>query len=184
MTYKSYNSASLFTSSIYGMQNAYYLAKQDGQEGVSQKDLWSVNSYTNTNSNTGILGLLQNSVSSPFASYMATNFNQLDKNNDGQITDDEMNTAMTNISQKGLSYQQLVNMPSTTGLSTEEVNDIVKNFSKIDKNGDGYVSAAEINYFHANQEINDKIQELKMKKASSSNFSIFYADNNSSDDDE
>lgn len=183
MTYKSYNSASLFTSSIYGLQNAYQLAKKDGQTGVTQKDLWGINSYTGTNStSSGILGLLQNNVSSPFASYMATNFNQLDTNKDGQITDDEMSTTLTNVSQKGLSYQQLMNMPSTTGLSTEEINDIIKNFSKIDRNGDGYVSMTEINYYNANKEINEKIQELKMKKASSSNFSIFYASNNDDED--
>lgn len=163
----SLNASSLFASSFYGLQNAYQYAMPKDGTGVTQSDLLS-------NKN-GILGL-QNS---PFSSYMATSFTQIDKNKDGKITSDEMSNLMTTFSKQGMSYQQLTALSGSAGVDSKQLNNIMSNFKKIDKNGDGKVSMDEINYYQANKEITDKITELKAKK--SSDFSICYSDDTRSE---
>ena len=162
----SMNASSLFASSFYGLQNAYQYALPEDGTGVTQSNLLSNKS--------GILGM-QNS---PFSSYLATNFAQVDKDNSGKITSDEMTNVMTTFSKQGMSYQQLMALSGSSGVNSQDLNNVLNNFKKIDKNGDGKVSMAEINYFQANKDITDKIAELKSKK--SSDFSIFYSDDSSS----
>lgn len=162
------NVNSIFTSSIYGLQNAYQLSLKDGQTGITQSDLLS---------NSNKYAYLQNSS---FSSYMVTNFKQLDKNSDGKITSDEMSGVVNTISQQGLTYQQLMSGVGTNGINSQDLNTILGNFRKIDKNGDGKVSMAEINYFSANKKINDKITQLH--KSRSSDISIMYGDKDDDDD--
>ena len=164
----SMNASSLFASSFYGLQNAYQYALPSGATGVTQADLLS-------NKN-GIYSM----QSSPFSSYMATNFAQLDKDKDGKISAADMSSIMTTFSKQGMSYQQLMALSGSAGVNSQDLNNIMSNFSKIDKNGDGKVSQTEINYYMANKKINDKITELKSKK--SSDFSICYSDDSKSDD--
>lgn len=157
------NASSLFASSFYGLKNAYQYALPQNGTGVTQADLLS-------NKN-GLLSL----QSSPFSSYLATNFLQVDKNKDGKITSDEMSTLMTTFSKQGMSYQQLMALSGSAGVNSQDLNNILTNFKKIDKNGDGKVSMTEINAYQANKQVNDKILELKTKK--NSDFSIFYSSN-------
>jgi Ca2+-binding EF-hand superfamily protein len=157
-------------NSYYGLQNAYqYALPQDGT-GVTQKDLLTnKTAYAQMQSN-------------PFSSYLVTNFTQVDKNRDGKITSDEMTGMMETFSKQGLSYQQLMTLSGSAGIKSDDLNNILNNFKKIDKNGDGKVSMAEINAYQANKQVNDKIAELKNKK--SSDFSIMYADYDKSKDSE
>ncbi len=159
----SMNASSLFMSSFYGLQNAYQLALPQGSTSITQSDL--------LNNKNSLLAL----QSSPFSSYLTTNFAQVDKNKDGKITPDEMSNLMTTFSKQGMSYQQLMALSGSSGVNSQDLNNILNNFKKIDQNGDGRVSMAEINSYQANKQVNDKIAELKNKK--SSDFSIFYSSN-------
>lgn len=164
----SMNASSLFASSFYGLQNAFQMAMPQGSTSITQKDL------LNTSKNPYALQM-QNS---PFSSYLSTNFAEVDKNKDGKITGDEMSNTMSTFSKQGLSYQQLMALSGSSGINSQDLNNILSNFRKIDKNGDGKVSMAEINNYQSNKEINDKITELKNSR--SSDISIFYSDNDKS----
>lgn len=162
------NTSSLFMNSFYGLQNAYQFALPEDGTGVTQKDLLNnKNPYLQMQS-------------SPFSSYLVTNFTQVDKNKDGKITSDEMSGLMQTFSKQGLSYEQLMALSGSSGIKSDDLNNILTNFRKIDKNGDGKVSQAEINAYQATKQVNDKIAELKNKK--SSDFSIMYSDDTKSTD--
>jgi Ca2+-binding EF-hand superfamily protein len=160
--------SSLFASSYYGIQNAYQLALSEGSTGVTRDTLMS----------SGSKYAMYNPTASSFSSYMLTNFKNLDKDKNGTLSSTEMSNMITSMSEKGLSYQELMTAASSSGISTNDLNTVLSNFRKIDKNGDGRVSQAEINYFIANKQINDKITELKNR--TSSNISLF-SDSTSSD---
>jgi len=163
----SLNASSLFASSYYGLQNAYQVALQDGATGVTQSDLLKNNKYA----------YLQNST---FSSYLTTNFTQVDKNKDGKITGDEMSSLMTTFSKQGMTYEQLMAMSGNAGVNSQDLNTILSNFRKIDRNGDGKVSMTEINYYNANKQVTDKINELKKHKTS--DISIMYGTDDKDDD--
>lgn len=166
----SLNASSLFASSYYGLQNAYQYALPNGATGVTQSDLLGVNNK---------YGALQSSQNMAFSSYLSTNFNQLDKNKDGKISNDEMSSVMSTFSKQGMSYEQLMALSGTNGVNSQDLNTIMTNFRKIDRNGDGKVSQAEINYYNANKQISDKINELK--KSRTSDISIMYSDDSKDD---
>lgn len=158
------NANSLFMSSFYGLQNAYQYALPEDGTGVTQKDLLNTkNPY-----------LSSQMQSSSFSSYLVTNFNEVDKNKDGKIAADEMSGLMETFSKQGMTYQQLMALSGSPGIDSKDLNNILNDFRKIDKNGDGKVSMTEINAYQANKDVSDKIAELKNKK--NSDFSIMYAD--------
>lgn len=154
----SLNASSMFSSAYYGLQNAYQYALQDGADGISQSDLYKTNNK---------YGYVQNSA---FSSYMVTNFKQLDKNADGKLNGEEMSKLMTTFSKQGMTYDQLVSLSGSAGVNSNDLNTILNNFRKIDRNGDGKVSQAEISYFNANKQVTDKISQLKKSRASDMSF--------------
>lgn len=165
------NASSLFANAYYGLQNAYQYALPNGANGVTQSDLLGANNK---------YGILQSSQNMAFSSYLATHFNQLDTNKDGKITGDEMSSVMSTFSKQGMSYEQLMALSGTNGVNSQDLNNIITNFRKIDRNGDGKVSQAEINYYNANKQISDKITELK--KSRCSDISIMYSDDDKDND--
>ncbi len=163
------NASSMFASAYYGLQNAYQFALKDGTDGITQSDLFGLNNK---------YGYVQNSA---FSSYMATNFKQLDKNSDGKINGEEMSSVMNTFSKQGMTYDQLVSLSGSAGVNSNDLNTVLNNFRKIDRNGDGRVSQTEIQYFNANKQITNKLDELK--KSRRSDISIMYSDDNDDDDD-
>lgn len=157
----SLNASSIFASSYYGLQNAYQYALQNGATGVTQSDLLGTNNK---------YGVMLNQQNSAFSSYMVTHFAQMDANHDGKIDGQEMSKVMSTFSKQGMTYDQLASLSGTAGVNSQDLNAIMNNFRKIDRNGDGKVSQAEINYFNANKQITDKISELKKSRASDMSF--------------
>lgn len=161
----SLNASSMFASAYYGLQNAYQASLQNGATGVTQSDLFGLNTK---------YGALMNAQTSTFSSYLATHFGQLDKNKDSKINGEEMSSMMTTFSKQGMTYEQLASLSGTAGVNSADLNTIMNNFRKIDRNGDGKVSQAEINYFNANKQVNDKINELHRSRTS--DISIMYSE--------
>jgi len=153
MVSSGFNASSMFMNAYYGLQTAYQYALPEDGTGVTQSDL--------LNNKNSLLAL----QSTPFSSYLVTNFSDVDKDKNGTITNTEMSELMTTFSQQGLSYQQLMALSGSSGISSTDLNNVLTNFRKIDKNGDGRVSMTEINYFNANKELDDKIVALKNKRA-------------------
>lgn len=154
------NSSSLFMNAMYGMQNTYSASLQDGADSVTRQDLLDNqrNAYMNG--------------TSVFSSYMSTNFMNLDSNSDGKIAADEMQQMMNDFSTSGMTYDQVMQLSMNGSIDGDQVSAILKDFNKIDQNGDGRVSMSEINYFSVNKEMEDKIAALKDRKLS--NMSIMY----------
>jgi len=165
----SLNASSLFASSYYGLQNAYQYALKSGATGVTQSDLLGTNSQ---------YGVMQTQQNMAFSSYLTTHFSQIDKNHDGKISGDEMSSVMSTFSKQGMSYEQLAALSGTNGVNSQDLNNIMTNFRQIDRNGDGKVSQAEINYYNANKQITDKIKDLKSKQAA--DISIMYPEDSDS----
>lgn len=154
------NSSSIFMNAMYGLQNAYTGSLQDGADSVSRKDLLDAQQKSFLNGTT------------PFTSYMSTNFMNLDSNQDGLIAADEMQQMMNDISSAGLTYEQMMQFGMSGSVDSKQISEVLQNFTKVDKNGDGKVSTAEINYYLSNKEMEDKIAELKDRNIS--NMSIMY----------
>lgn len=161
------NASSMFASAYYGLQNAYQFALKNGANGITQSDLFSMNNK---------YGYVQNSA---FSSYLATNFNRLDTNHDGKVNGEEMSSVMNTFSKQGMTYDQLVALSGSAGVNSNDLNTVLNNFRKIDRNGDGKVSQAEIQYFNANKQISSKLDELR--KSRRSDISIMYADDDKDD---
>lgn len=159
-------------SGIYSGLNSTYalLAKQyDGK--VSLEDILEAQNKT---SNTAL-------VNNSFASYLQSNFASIDKNNDGVITEDEMNTLTNNMSTQGMTKEQFTQLAlsGSSGLSQATINNILEHFEDMDTNGDGKLTSAEISAFSVNSSKQEKMDEFAHKAAT--NISTFYGDDSSSD---
>lgn len=79
-----------------------------------------------------------------FANYLLSNFTTYDKNGDGVISADEVNSSNQMMSMTGMTQAQLTQLGSASGLSAQALSDVVAHFQEIDTNGDGKVTSAEI----------------------------------------
>lgn len=154
-----------------GLLNTYsLLANNAGGEGVT------LSSINKARSNSD----LASSLNQTFASYMETNFSNLDKNHDGKITSDEMQSMSNMLNVGGLTSAQLTQLGTATGLSQETISQVLAHFSDIDKNHDGKVTSAEINAYNAESSKMKLADEFRLKAAT--NMSMFYGSESSSSD--
>ncbi len=162
---------SLFTSMNSGLGNTFSVLSSAFSDGITLKNLATTDATTALNSN----GLGQN-----FKSYIQTNFSTMDKNHDGKITADELNTYTTNLSMQGMTMEQLATLGTSSGMSSSLLDTVMSHFNEIDKNKDGKVTNAEIQAYGVEssvekQRIADRTNMLK-------SMSTFYETSSSSDD--
>ena len=138
----------IFTAAQSGMQSALQYLYQNDATSIDRKALNNA-MYNNTSG-----------VNSTFFQMISGQFATLDKNNDGKLDVDEANTMMTNLS-SGITRDQISQLRAQGAIDQELANKIISNFSKIDTNGDGKVSEAEINAFCMNEDIQTKRDEQK-----------------------
>ena len=159
-----YNSNQLFLNAKFGLQRVYESLAKNNINGLSLEDFKNENDIS------------INDVS--FAELLKTNFNNADTDKNQVISSQEINTLLSSIDKKGLTYDQLKALTGQAGISTGDSKSllvtVLENFNKIDKNKDGRVSEAEINSYQFNKEIEDKKKEFYEIKTS--NISVFYAD--------
>ena len=129
-------------------------------------------------STTSMNALLQGANSS-FTSYLSSNFNSLDKDGDGQLTNLELTNFTNQLYQQGLTQEQLALLCSY-GTASQTLQKVLDNFNEIDKNHDGRVTNAEISAFGIDEEVADKKKEYKQMKAG--NMSVFYSSSSSGTD--
>lgn len=163
--------SSIISSINSGINNTYaYLASLYPQDGVTYDNITAARNDT-----TNYLTLNQS-----FASYLQNNFGNFDKDGDGKISADEMNKFSQTLSTSGVSRNELSQLATTGAYSTTTVSKLLDNFDDIDTNHDGRITAAEISAYTVDCAKQEKIDEANYKKATS-DMSIFYGDDTSSD---
>lgn len=123
-----------------------------------------------------------NNLNQSFASYLQTNFSNIDKDGDGIITSDEMNTLSNMISRQGLTKEELTQLYATgsSGLSESTMTKILEHFDEMDTNHDGRITSAEISAYDINCAKMEVEDEFNNRRAT--DMSVFYGDSSASTD--
>ena len=106
-----------------------------------------------------------------FSQYLASNFNSIDMDKDGIISEKDLSRYTSNLQTTGLTYNQLVELCSTNGSNTL-LETVLNNFAEIDANGDGRVTSGEISGYSINKEAQDV--KDKYPKVDPNQMSMFY----------
>jgi Ca2+-binding EF-hand superfamily protein len=120
---------------------------------------------TNTNVTNTVYG-------STFASYLTNNFNSVDKNADGKISADEIQTYMNNIATQGLTREQIMTLGGANGMTSSLQETVLAHFDDIDANHDGKVTNQEINAYGVNSSVEK--QKIADRNRTINNMSMFY----------
>ena len=163
--------SSLFTTINSGLTNTYSVLSAQYKDGVSLENLIKNESTT---------ALASNGINQNFKSYMQSNFSSIDKNNDGIISAEELNTYSSTLLKQGLTMEQLTQLFATNGVSSSLLDTVMSHFNEIDKNKDGKVTNEEIQAYGIDASVE------KQKKADRSNMlkqmSTFYDTSVNKDD--
>ena len=127
--------SSLFTGAISGL-NSNYLLMLNGGTGLTLDNLLNLSSEN-----------LNYSVNQSFRSYMLTNFNQIDIDGDGTISQEDLSGYTTKLQTQGMTYNELSQLCSSGGTMSSLLDTVLSNFNEIDTNHDGRVTQSEINAF-------------------------------------
>ena len=104
---KRLDGSSLFSGINSGLTNSFSLLSSQYTDGLTLENINKA--LTNTNVTNTLYG-------STFASYLSSNFNSIDKNGDGQISADEIQTLMNNMATQGLTREQIMSLGASSGL--------------------------------------------------------------------
>ena len=121
-----------------------------------------------------------NSINQSFASYLQSNFKQIDKDGDGVISSKEIDNLYNLISTQGLTKDELTQLYSSGGISESLMTKILEHFEDIDANHDGKITSAEISAYDvkcARMETEDNFNNRK-----ATDMSVFYGGESSSED--
>ena len=157
--------SSLFSGINAGLTNSFSLLSSQYSDGLTLENLNAA--LTNTN-------VTNTSYGSTFASYLTTNFNSVDKNGDGTISADEIQTLMNNMATQGLTREQIMSLGASSGMSSSLQETVLSHFDDIDANHDGKVTNAEINAYGVNSDIEK--QKIEDRNRIVNNMSMFYGD--------
>ena len=112
-----------------------------------------------------------------FSSYLTSSFSGIDKNNDGVITNEEMNKYTNLMYTNGMSLEQLTLLSSQYGnAANSTLQALIDNFYDIDKNHDGRITQTEISTYGVDSEIKDKKTEFKKFRPKSMSVYVKFKD--------
>ncbi|MEE3348560.1 MAG: EF-hand domain-containing protein [Candidatus Gastranaerophilaceae bacterium] len=155
-----------------GLTNTYsYLAAQY----PNQVTLENINKARSDNKTAGM-------INQSFASYLQTNFNNIDKDKDGIISAEEMSNLTNRMSTQGLTKEELSQMYASgaSGLSSGTMENILEHFDEMDTNHDGKITSEEISAYGLNMARTEKEDEFNNRRAT--DMSVFYGNESSSSD--
>lgn len=120
-----------------------------------------------------------NALNQSFASYLENNFNSIDKDGDGKITEQEMSNLSNLISRQGLTKEELTQLyaSGSSGLSESTMTKILEHFDEMDTNHDGRITSAEISAYDitcARMEVEDEFNNRR-----ATDMSVFYGNDSS-----
>lgn len=163
------NGSGLFAGINAGLTSTYsILANAAGSSGVT------LTSISTAQTNPSLAGYLNPS----FASYIQTNFGSLDADHNGILSSAELSNLTNMINSTGMTAAQLSQLGAASGLSGAALSQVLEHFAQIDTNGDGKVTAAEIQGYKLTSAMEKKKTEFSNRAAA--NQSVFYADENAS----
>lgn len=165
-----FNASSLFAGVNAGVTNSYAILSNLYSDGLTQKNLTKALSNTN---------LLTSQYGTTFASYLSNNFATLDKNKDGTLSAKEVDKLMTQISNKGLTRDQVTSLGGMAGVSSDAQGMILQHFDEMDTNGDGYVSSGEAQAYILQSKLEN--QKIKDENRAIAHTSLFYGEDNAED---
>ncbi len=160
-----FSASSLFAGVNAGVRNSYAVLSNMYSDGLTQKNLSKA--MTNTT-------LLQSPYGTTFASYLSQNFGTLDKDGNGKLSGKEVDKLMTQMTNKGLSRDQITSLGGMSGISANTQSMIMDHFNDIDTNHDGYVNSAEVQAYVLQSKLENKKQEDNQKMINRT--SLFYGD--------
>jgi len=159
------NGSSLFTAVNAGLTSSYSVLSNQYTDGVTLENINK--SFTNQS-------ILANGNTAAFSSYLSTNFNSFDKNKDGKISADEIQNFMTNISQQGMTREQMTMLGSASGMSGSLLETVLNHFDEIDANHDGKVTNQEIQSYGVTSALEN--QKIEDRNRMINHMSMFYGD--------
>ncbi len=162
---KRLDGSSLFSGINSGLTNSFSLLSSQYTDGLTLENINKA--LTNTN-------VTNTTYGSTFASYLSSNFNSVDKNGDGQITADEIQTLMNNMATQGLTREQIMSLGASAGMSTSLQETVLNHFDDIDANHDGKVTNQEISAYGVNSDIQK--QKIADTNRVINNMSLYYGD--------
>ena len=165
MANKRLDGSSLFTGINSGLTNTFSLLSNQYKEGITLENLNKA--LTNTN-------VTNTAYGSTFASYLTNNFNKVDKNGDGKISADEIQTYMNNIATQGLTREQIMTLGAANGMTSSLQETVLAHFDDIDANHDGKVTSQEISAYGVNS--SKEKQKVADINRVVNNMSMFYGD--------
>lgn len=161
------NGQALLSGAMAGLTNTYTTlmnSKVSKGSGLTLDDLTNVSPSALAN-----LG-----YNSTFLQYLTTNFTNLDKDGDGEITGNDMQKLMTTMQSKGLTYSEIQTLCLSGNADSSLLSTVLTYFNKIDSNGDGRVTSEEITKFTYDCQRDEAFSKYKSYKASSA--SLYYND--------
>lgn len=161
---KRLDGTSMFTGINAGLTNAFSQLTNQYEEGVTLENL----NKALTNSNY----IANGTVNANFASYLTNNFNNVDSNNNGTISADEIQKLMTQMSTQGLTREQIIALGASSGISSSLQETVLNHFDQIDKNKDGKVSNQEIQTYGVESDLEK--QKAADRNRLVSSMSMFY----------
>ncbi len=162
---KRLDGSSLFSGINSGLTNSFSLLSSQYSDGLTLENINKA--LTNTN-------VTNTTYGSTFASYLSSNFNGIDKNGDGTISADEIQTLMNNMATQGLTREQIMSLGASSGMSTSLQETVLSHFDDIDANHDGKVTNQEISAYGVNSDIQK--QKIADTNRVINNMSLYYGD--------
>ena len=160
---KRLDGSSLFTGINSGLTNTFAALSGQYQDGITVENLQKA--LTNTN-------ITNTAYGSTFASYLAGNFNSVDKNRDGKISAEEIQEYMSNMAQQGLTREQIMTLGGSSGMTNSLQETVLAHFDDIDANHDGKVTSQEISAYGVNSQVEK--QKIADRNRVVNNMSLFY----------
>ena len=162
---KRLDGSSLFSGINAGLNNSFSLLSSQYSDGLTLENLSSA--LTNSN-------ITNTQYGATFASYLTSNFNNIDSDKDGIISAEEIQKLMNNMATQGLTREQIMSLGVSSGMSTSLQETVLSHFDDIDANKDGKVTNQEINAYGVTSSIEK--QKVADKNRIINNLSMFYGD--------
>ena len=153
---KRLDGSSLFSGINAGLNNSFSLLTSQYSDGVTLENLNSA--LTNSN-------IVNTQYGATFASYLTSNFNNVDADRDGKISAEEIQQLMNNMATQGLTREQIISLGASSGMGSSLQETVLSHFDDIDTNKDGKVTNQEINAYG----VTSSIEKQKIKPEDLSN---------------
>ena len=156
----------LMAQAIYGLTNNFAVLSAGASGGLTLEQIINPSDEVN-----------KNNINASFQSYLTQNFSNIDADGDGKISATDLQQYTNQLSQKGLSYEELMQL-CYSGNASSTLEEVLNNFQEIDKDGDGRVTNQEIAAYGMDEEMEE--MEENYPKFQATNISN-YVDNSDYD---